>query len=199
MDRRVKARAEVERIARTNPVQAVCLARQIDDPWYRCQSLANAARYLVSEKERDAVLSEAFRAAEKAGDANRVVTVSAWPLEVLNETGGLKRLECDVDRLLEIIKKEPHPTGRGDALFVIFMKIQSTRESILLKLVKAFSEACMEGHGWRRDRNLRDMALIMAKRKSTGIAFDLINLIEEKRVQRQAIKKIAGIETIDRD
>src|SRR5437763_220062 len=82
-------------LAKQQPDRALQVARGIEDPWFRCQALSHVARYLVSEAERNDVLTEAFLAGSKLSEPNRVATVSAWPLKVLALTSQSTRLEAE--------------------------------------------------------------------------------------------------------
>jgi hypothetical protein len=75
---------------------AVAVARGIDPPWYRCQSLAIAAMEIDDPKLRLALVNEALTAAEQLGEPNRVVTVASWPVEVLATYGPAERLQGEV-------------------------------------------------------------------------------------------------------
>ena len=65
---------------------ALRLAENIKDGWYRCQSLAAAARF-APEADVLRVAEKALKAARDAGDAYKRVAVSAWPVCALVERG----------------------------------------------------------------------------------------------------------------
>src|SRR3954469_1720155 len=110
----------VANIAKRQPARALQLARSITDAWFRCQALSYVALELSSTKERHSILNEAFSAASKLSEPNRVVTVSAWPLKVLSVHGDSRLLKSETDRLLTLIATEPSPVRRADALrFVV--------------------------------------------------------------------------------
>src|SRR5437763_967031 len=91
-------------------------ARDIRDPWCRCQALAEVAEHCSNTAAKNRVLSEAFEAALEMREPNRVVTVSSWPLKVVCKSGQEVRLKSEVSRLRGIIAAEPSPVRRADAL-----------------------------------------------------------------------------------
>jgi len=62
------------------------------------------------------VLNEAFAAAWKLAEPNRVVTVAAWPLRALLDLGESDWFGCEVGQLLPVILEEPNPFRRQDGL-----------------------------------------------------------------------------------
>ena len=117
-------RRMVGELAKRDPAEATTLAYTIKDPWYRCQSLAYAASSIQDREEQKAVLNAAFKAAMGAGEPNRVVTVSAWPLRVLVEIEDFDWFDVELDRLLQLITTEPHPIRRSDAVFALLQRGQ---------------------------------------------------------------------------
>ena len=109
-------RDRVAAIARTAPREALALARSIKDPWFRCQALSIAAVHTSDARSRKSALADAFAAANQLGEANRVVTVSSWPVKALALTGQMSTVSSEVARLLHLISVESSPVRRADAL-----------------------------------------------------------------------------------
>ena len=130
-----------------------------------------------------------------AGEGNRVVTVSAWPLGVLVEIEDFDWFDVELDRLLQLITTEPHPIRRSDAVFALLQRGQRApvalgRKDIGLSSLSANSSA---GHGWKRDRNLRDAAVILKHVGLADHASRCIEIIENARVRRQAQRRGGAI------
>src|SRR5437764_4345349 len=131
-------------LAKQQPDRALQVARGIEDPWFRCQALSHVARYLVSEAERNDVLTEAFLAGSKLSEPNRVATVSAWPLKVLALTSQSSRLEAETDRLLAVISRESSPVRRADALYVLGGAVITGPRELVFRVLRAFISACLQ-------------------------------------------------------
>jgi hypothetical protein len=107
-------RDEACRIAPADAARALRIARQISDPWFRCQALASASIFVQANLRRQ-VIDEAFFAANKLEEINRVVTVSSWPLKALAMLGDFTLVQSEGTRLLATISNEPSPVRRADA------------------------------------------------------------------------------------
>ena len=168
--------------------RALETARDIRDPWFRCQALAFCAK----ENDRPIrlnLLREAFDSAIEQKEPNRIVSVSAWPLGVLCEFGDNDELSLEVDRLILINESEQHPVRRADSLFYILRSIHKGPWHITKRVNDAFRTACESGHGWKRDRDLRDASAWIAAHDHNE-AMRLIDLIGILRVRRQALRNL---------
>ncbi len=185
-----KARSEKAcRLAEKDPKLAFVLAQQVRDPWYRCQVLAYVAKRETDVQAKLRIIQHAFDAAKLTNEPNRIVSVSSWPIEVLVEIGEEECVEKEVNRLLHVIAAEPHPTRRGDAILMLLLKLVKGPPKSLVAVFDAFLTACLVGHGWKRDRNLRDAAVFLGQMGLNREKDMCIAQIENQRVKRQAIKK----------
>jgi len=167
------------------------MAEAIQDPWYRCQALSYVADHLKDQKQRSRILDQSFRAALETKEPNRVATVSSWPLGVVCRIGDETRLVLEINRLISIIEREPHPTRRGDGLFFLLKAVAAGPNPCVTALANAFLAACASGHGWKRDRNLRDAAGFLHRMKYRELADRCLELIDEGRIRRQAVRLMA--------
>lgn len=136
-------RAIVRQIASTSPEQALRLARGIDSPWFRCQALSTIAEVEADKKACLRLLKEALSAAWEQNEPNRVVTVSAWPLQVMAHRGWVEALMPEVTRLLAYLATEPHAVRRADALYVLMDKLRAGPLGIFREVLHAFEAACL--------------------------------------------------------
>ncbi|MBV9496836.1 MAG: hypothetical protein JOZ54_21520 [Acidobacteria bacterium] len=134
----------VANIASSDPERALRLARAIDDPWFRCQALSYAAIAIESADRFRSTVAEAFRSAELLPDANRVVTVSSWPLKVLALRKERARLAMETRRLLALAATEPSPVRRADALQLVFGATVSAEREVVVPVLEAFVAACLQ-------------------------------------------------------
>lgn len=134
------------------------------------------------------ILREAFDSAAEQEDPNPIVSVSAWPLGVLCDYGDHDELARETNRLIGIIEKESHPIRRADGLFLVLKFTRQGPWNVVKCVLDAFRSACEAGHGWKRDRDLRDASEWIAPRDHEE-ALRLVELIEQPRVRRQALRK----------
>lgn len=183
--------------ARWGYEQAAAVASQIGLPWYRCQSLAVAARHAPNDESFDRLIDAAFSAADETREPNRVVSVSAWPLAALLDRGRIDRLSTELDRLLQVISAEPHPVQRQDALIELVRVVPEMPDELLSKVLDAFRESCREGSEWKTDYNLRRMAELVNLRNHT-VAVELALMSHSLRTKRRAVRAIGERELAER-
>jgi len=169
------------------------LARTITDPWYRCQGLSAAAEVAKTEGLVRQLLKEAFGAAAKGVEPNRIVAVSSWPLRILARIGPPDEVERELSRLHEVILKEPHPVRRADALCSIAWSLSEASQKHFLRALDLFLEAALESHGWKRNRNLKDMAVRLTSMGLHDRAKQCVEGIELPKVRRQALREMEKI------
>ena len=151
--RDVSGRAQVSRLAATDPKAAFKLANSIAHAWYRCQSLTAAAEQLRG-KEQLIALSKALAAAKEQSEPNRVVTVASWPVGTMAKVNPKLAAEW-VAELVAIAETEPHNLRRAHSLQSLAF-ITSPYPEILGIVIPALADALLGGHGPRIDRVIRD-------------------------------------------
>lgn len=186
-----EARNRVGHLATTDWPEALRLARSIRDPWFRCQALSTVAERCPQPEACRSLLSEAFHAAAAAGEPNRIVSVSGWPLEVLAQIDA-DAARTELERLARSIQPEPHPVRRLDALFLVAWLLRDAPAGVFLAAADHFLAFARMGHGWKRDRDLKDMAVLLARKGERARSEALLSLIEKPRIRRQALREIEG-------
>lgn len=149
----VRGRAQVDRLATTDPEAALKLASTIIHAWYRCQSLTAVAEQLRGKDQLNA-LSAALAAAKEQSEPNRVVTVASWPIRVMAAVNPEKAAEW-IAALLAIAETEPHNLRRSHALQSLAF-VTSPYPDLLKLVIPSLAEALLGGHGPRIDRVIRD-------------------------------------------
>ena len=186
--RPTQARDRVFRLVKTDLADALRTAREIDPPWYRAQALATVAAATPDARERRRLAEESFRVAEEQEEPNRVATVSSWPLAVLARDLPAEQIEAHVDRLAGLLDREPNPVRRCDALFMVAYHLRDVAPRPFLHAARRCAQAAKGGHGWKRDRNLKDLVLMLWCRGQRELAEALREDIEDARVKRQATR-----------
>ncbi len=144
MNAGTQVRNRVATIARTKPLEALELAKQIDDPWFRCQALSIAAVHALDERARKRAIDEALSAANDLRQPNRAVTVSAWPVKALVLAGQMSSVASEVERLLGLISTEPSPVRRADALRFLLGAVSTAPGPVASRVAREFATACLE-------------------------------------------------------
>ncbi len=185
----VNRRELVGKLAQTELVRALELARSISEPWYRCQSLAHVAWHLEDRKQFEKVIGEALAAAYEQTEPNRIVSVASWAVRAMVERSD-RRLGSVVNELLKKIQRQPNPVRQADALFYLFEAV--FYESRLRDLVlDALLDACERMNSWKRPCFLSNIALVIA-RDDPDRAGQIVDMIGEGRKSRQTRREIAA-------
>ena len=182
-------RDEACRVARTDTLRALAIAREIRDPWFRCQALAGAAMYLTPSS-RLPIIEEPFAAAAELQEPNRSVTVASWPLKVLALSGQGSRLQSEGARLLEVIATESSPVRRADALRFLLGATARSEQQIATRIAESFGAACveplLEGKRNKKGAYLLEEAIPVIARLDSGLASSLLSQLPPLRAQRAA-------------
>lgn len=190
-------RALVESLTESDSDRALTIAREIVDPWYRCQSLSIVAANIADAKTRNKIIQEAFAASHSIGDPNRTVSVSGSPLKVMLVHGELKEFAEEMDNLMDIVSTEPSPIKRLDGIFwMIYPELEPQVQEVLRSkewpeqcVSKVFDEikkAAEDGSGLKkRDNILRALLGLTLIRSDKAFASQLA-LSLEKPIGRAA-------------
>jgi len=177
-------------LAPSDPRAALVLARGITAPWFRCQALAAAARYLDPQSAAQ-VLTESFAAAEVLDDPNRVVTCSSWTLKVLAGVGPPFAVEAEVVRLLGIIEPEDSPVRRADALVFLLEAVASTHRELAARVARCLVAACVQPliHGGRNKKGayLLERTLPAIWAVDPDLAMESVSRLPTSRAARAAV------------
>lgn len=136
-------RNRVSAIAKTKPLEALELARGIDDPWFRCQALSVAAVHVPDRRVQECAIDDAFAAANELSEPNRVVTVSSWPVKALALTGHMSSVPSEVARLVQLIATESSPVRRADALRYLLGAVSIAPAAVARLVAREFAAACL--------------------------------------------------------
>ena len=96
--------------------QALKLMEQMVDPWYKTQALSQVAVLSKNPKQQLKILEQAFESAQNCPDKNRIVTVSAWPLDALFKLGLTQEFYDQTIKLNSLIQRDAFSISRGSAL-----------------------------------------------------------------------------------
>jgi hypothetical protein len=177
------------RAAKTDFKKALLLARKVSESWFRCQALAEAARFAPDEQVVPTA-KEAIFAALTATDIYKQVAATAWPLRALIERNQEQKATQLLPNILSLAAQIENPVSRSDALFLLwqaFFPVEA-HKSVLGCLVKSCT-----GH-WKADYILRQVVMILAS-QDIDAAYKLIPSMPEGKYKRQAQKRLAAGQT----
>lgn len=155
-------RDEAIRLVRNHePAQALQVAREADQPWYRCQALAFVGRY-GDPADRAKIVEEAWSCAFDCADRYQTVAVAAWPLRAMVELQ-MEGIVARVNELLKLVPEIEPVASQSEALFWVWQavfplgpSVRSLLEDDLIRSCAASGKARRYG-GWRARRNLREV------------------------------------------
>jgi hypothetical protein len=168
---------------------ALKVARTIEHPWYRCQSLSNVAEYWKPLSEKRELVREAFRAARACENPNRIASVAFWPLKVLADNDLGDDIREQLEPLLEILAHEPNPISRIDALGPLVVVLRNGPMDCFYHVLGQFEDDCRACRGWKGDYNLRSLAPHVYE-VDPQRAENLLLMIKQPRMRRRALKDI---------
>jgi len=175
--------------AKTDPDRALRLARVIEDPWFRCQALAWAARF-GADRRVTPVAREALAAAQGSSDAYRRSAAMAWPIRALLERGqspaALEGLAIAVAESGAI----PNATNRLDALLWLWEAVWPAGREIHRRMLSEALAAARDGWSPKAAGTLKRAALYLAE-PHPDLARELIAAVPHERWREVVERAIA--------
>ena len=183
-------RNRIAAIAKTKPHEALELARNIDDPWFRCQALSIAAVHASDRRAHQCAIDDAFAAANALGEPNRVVTISSWPVKALALAGRMSRVSSEVARLLQVISTESSPVRRADALRYLLGSVSIAPPDVASRVAREFAAACLTPlqSGKRNSKGESNLEICLPgiARIDSAFALSLLGRLAPSRAERVA-------------
>jgi hypothetical protein len=178
-------RDHVARLAAKDSTAALGRAREIGDPWFRCQALSAVALHTSPPRLRETIVEEALSAGASLDEPDREVTVSSWPLKVLTTLGEIPRARKEVGRLLGVIQREPSPVKRADAVLCLFGAVATGPRELVLPVVSALAAASRQplanGRHNRKGQMLLARCLTAIDRIDQALAKELMDGLPASR------------------
>jgi len=187
----VRLRSEVKELVKTDFGKALEVARTISQGWYRCQSLAEVALEMKNSKpEFLRIVKEALQAAMETEQPNRIVSASSWVIWIMAKREDIKDTEISpiVERMLEIMREEPHPVKRADALFFLLEAVYS-RKKFRTIVLNPLLDACREMKSWKKPRTLGEIVLVLAA-DDMNSAKTVLEMIDKETKKQRLLEEI---------
>lgn len=145
-------------LAKSDPKQALAIARSISDPWFRAQALSWVARF--TDGDPLPIAKQAAKAASECDDDYKRSSVRAWEIAALAE----RNLKSEAKKTLNDavrLARGVHPfPSRSEALFLLLQSaftISSTEANFVREIL---IQSCPVEEHWRCSRAVRDTARI---------------------------------------
>jgi hypothetical protein len=165
----VHGRAEVDRIAPTDPARAIALARTIPDAWYRAQALSSVARH-VRESSVGCTVGEAIAAAYDCSDAYNTVAVMSWPLRAAWSRGRQAYARGELDRVLRLAPEVEPLASRIFALDCLWSGCNAADETFAEPIWQMILALRNPDRHWRAARLYRHIAEAREQRQAGSAA-----------------------------
>ena len=187
------------RIAGSDNASALRIAREIDDPWFRCQALAYVAWHITDLKGFLGVVAESLESGWSIKNPNRLVSVIAWPVAALAKRSypgsdavarSDRKLRDVIARLTKDIAGEPSAASRADALLLHVHALSPSRPELRKGVLGLLVKACRDPANRKGQRQLEEAALVIAP-DDPDAAQALTALLDENR-RRQTTARIEG-------
>jgi hypothetical protein len=185
-------RDRVARIASSDNASALRIARNIDDPWFRCQALGYVAWNTADDRRFLRLVAESLESGWSIKDPNRSVTVIAWPVAALarrdySQPDAMERsfgiLREVIARLTGIIAQEPNPASRADALMTHIHALSPSRRGLRKGLLGLLVKECRDATNRKRQRQIEEAAMAIAP-DDLDAAQGLLASLDENRRRR---------------
>lgn len=175
-------------LAKTNPAEALAIARGIVDPWFRAQALAWIGRYFPGSRF-EAVLAEAQASGAGSDDAYVAVAVSAWGVRALLERDARAKAAGAVETALARSRGIRHPVRRLDALFLLFHAVFDDH-ALRTGVLEALMAACVAAKSWKAGDRMREAALMLATAQHPLEVVRVLASMPEGKHRRTAMERI---------
>ena len=153
----VDGRAEVSRIAPSDPAKALALAHAVPDAWYRAQALSCVAKH-AQRSSVLRILNEAVAAAYAGSDAYNTVAVMSWPLEAAWRRGHREFAQRELEKVLLLVPEVEPRASRAFALQCLWGGCYAADEEFAEPVWQAIRTLCNPDHHWRAARLFRHIA-----------------------------------------
>ena len=166
--------------------QALKLMEQMVDPWYKTQALSQVAVLSKNPKQQLKILEQAFESAQNCPDKNRIVTVSAWPLDALFKLGLTQEFYDQTIKLNSLIQRDAFSISRGSALARLCMTTVKAPK-VFSVVIKNFLDTSNHRHFWRFDRDCYHLALAMKNQAYPDQQIQtVLDHIKKPRIKKKA-------------
>lgn len=162
-------RDRIHTLVKSDPKQALDVARDIDDPWYRAQALSWVARFTDADP-RDAA-SEAAKSAQACSDDYKRSAVRAWEIAALAERGFKHEARKSLEQALAVAKRTEPRSSRSESLMLLLQAAFRIGLDAAKEVYQVLAATCPVTEHWRCERAVRDGARMIAGEAEPRVFF----------------------------
>jgi len=147
-------------LVKSSPKEALAVARQVKDPWFRAQALSWVARF--TDGDPVSIAAEAANAAREGDDNYKKCAVRAWGIAALAERARIQEARQCLSEILKDVQKVGPASSRCEALLLLLqagLKIDRKDADQVFKIMEA---SCRPEEHWRCKRALREGAKLIS-------------------------------------
>lgn len=147
-------------LVKHRPNEALRLARQVKDPWFRAQALSWVARFTDGDPVSIAV--EAANAANEGDDNYKKCAVRAWDIAALAERDRIQEARNCLCEILNGAQNVEPASSRCEALLLLLQAGLKIAHADAENVFKVMEASCPPKEHWRCKRALRDGAKLIS-------------------------------------
>ena len=147
-------------LAKCRPNDALKLAREVSEPWFRAQALSWVARF--TDADPIAIAAEAAKAAGEAHDQYQRCAVRAWEIAALAERNHILEARMRLSEILPDVMNVEPASSRSEALLLLVQAGVKIAIEDAEKIYEVMKTSCPPEEHWRCKRALRDGALMLS-------------------------------------
>ncbi|SIO43085.1 hypothetical protein SAMN05443247_05272 [Bradyrhizobium erythrophlei] len=178
----VHGRAEVERIAPTDPARALALAHAIPDAWYRAQALSWVAEHARESSVRS-IAGQAIAAAYDCSDADNTLAVMSWPLRAAWSRGRQAYARAELDRVLRLAPEVEPLASRHIRPGLSVERLQCRRRCLRRTDLADDPQALQPGSSLARGKALSAHRTEVREQRQAGSAAPVIAAMPEGKAK----------------
>lgn len=175
-------------LAQVSPDDALKVAREVPEPWFRAQALAAVGRW-IDDSRVLAIVEESFASAESCDDDYKRAAVSAWPIRALLERGHVEVAHRAMRRARAKALAATPAGSRAEALLGLLQGAWSLGAATRRQFVEDLLSLRKDSNHWRVSRALVH-AIEMLSKTEPEVAQELAGRIHDDKCRRKALEAI---------
>ena len=154
-------RDKVSKLAKCDCAQALRVAREISDPWFRAQALSHVARFMVDDP--CPIAHEAACAAQQCDDSFKRSAVRAWEIAALAERGRAEKARQTLHAAMTEALLTTPASSQSEALILLLHAAARIGLTETLFVAEVLRNVLSADTHWRCTRAVKDAVAIITR------------------------------------
>jgi hypothetical protein len=172
-------RDRANRLAWSQPEEALRVARSIKDDWFKSQALASVGRYWPDAKY-GRLLEESLQASDALDDPYKQVALSAWPIRAYFERDDAAAARRHLEKYLSASLGIENMGSRSSAILLLFQAARPFAADLWHPAYRTVVTASEPVMSWRQRRNL-EHAVAMVAVDYPGLVHDALSALSDDK------------------